>query len=83
MKKEMPDEIEEFQMAWGSRKLVDLLTETGLTSSKGEARRLVEQGGVRVNGEKATAASADITLEPGDDVLLQVGKLKFLKVTGV
>ena len=83
VKKEMPDEIEEFQMAWGSRKLVDLLTETGLTSSKGEARRLVEQGGVRVNGEKATAASADITLEPGDDVLLQVGKLKFLKVTGV
>ncbi|HUR96795.1 MAG TPA: tyrosine--tRNA ligase, partial [Pyrinomonadaceae bacterium] len=83
VKKEMPEDIEERQMAWGTRKLVDLLTETGLASSKGEARRLIEQGGVRVDGEKATAASAEISLAAGESVLLQVGKLKFLKVAGV
>ncbi|MEO8573059.1 MAG: tyrosine--tRNA ligase [Pyrinomonadaceae bacterium] len=83
VKKEMPDEIEELQIAWGTRKLVDLLTESGMASSKGEARRLIEQGGVRVNGEKATAASAEISLDAADSVLLQVGKLKFLKVIGV
>jgi tyrosyl-tRNA synthetase len=83
VKKEMPEEIEERQMPWGSRKLVDLLTETGLASSKGEARRLIEQGGVRLDGEKATAASAEVSLGAGDSVMLQVGKLKYLKVTGV
>jgi tyrosyl-tRNA synthetase len=79
VKKEVPDEIEERQMAWGSRKLVELLTETGLASSKGEARRLVEQGGVKLNGEKASAANALVQID-GDGVLIQVGKLKFLKI---
>src|SRR5829696_5716768 len=46
VKKEIPGEIEEKNTAAGSRKLVELLTETGLASSKGEARRLIEQGGV-------------------------------------
>ena len=80
VKKEIPDEIEEKRTDAGTRKLVDLLTETGLASSKGEARRLIEQGGVKVNGEKATAPTAEITIDR-EGVLLQVGKLKFLKVT--
>jgi tyrosyl-tRNA synthetase len=83
VKKEIPDDIEERQMPWGSKKLVELLTETGLAASKGEARRLIEQGGVRVNGEKATSASAEISLEAGDSAMLQVGKLKFLKIVAV
>jgi tyrosyl-tRNA synthetase len=79
VKKEVPDEIEERKVAPGVYKLIDLLAETGLAASKGEARRLIEQGGVRVNGEKATAGNADITV--GDSGLLfQVGKRKFLKV---
>lgn len=61
-------------------KLAELLAATGLASSKGEARRLIEQGGVRVNGEKATNADIAVTAE---GVLLQVGKRKFLKVTAL
>jgi tyrosyl-tRNA synthetase len=80
VKKEVPDEIEERQIAAGSRRLADLLTETGLAASKGEAKRLIEQGGVKVNGEKASAAT-EIQLG-SESVLLQVGKLKFLKVVG-
>ncbi len=79
VKKEMPDEIEEKTMAAGTHKLADLLADTGLAASKGEARRLIEQGGVRINGEKASATGAEITL--GDTgIILQVGKRKFLRI---
>ena len=65
--------------AAGDHNLAQLLADTGLASSKGEARRLIEQGGVRVNGDKATAANADIAIN-ADGVLLQVGKRKFLRL---
>jgi tyrosyl-tRNA synthetase len=58
---------------------VELLVDTGLAASKGEARRLVEQGGVRVSAEKATNPSAEIDVG-GEGVLLQVGKRKFLRL---
>ena len=79
VQKEVPDDIEERSVSGGSHNLAQLLADTGLAASKGEARRLIEQGGVKINGEKASAANADIeiTAEP---VLLQVGKRKFLKV---
>ncbi len=79
VQKEIPDEIEEKQMATGIYNLAQLLADTSLASSKGEARRLIEQGGVRVNGEKATAANADIAVN-AEGVLLQVGKRKFLRI---
>jgi len=80
VQKEIPDQIEEKKVGPGPFKLADLLAETGLASSRGEARRLIEQGGVKVNGDKASAANADISIG-SDGVLLQVGKRKFLKVS--
>ncbi len=79
VQKEDPDEIEEKTLASGTYKLADLLTDTDLAASKGEARRLIEQGGVKVNSEKATAANTEISID-SKGVLLQVGKRKFLKV---
>ena len=76
---EIFDEIDEKQLAGGTYNLAQILADTGLAASKGEARRLIEQGGVKVNGEKATAANADIVIDT-DGVLFQVGKRKFLKV---
>ena len=78
----IPDDIEEKMVAPQGYKLADLLASTGLAASKGDAKRLVEQGGVKLNGERATLASAEIVIETGETVLLQVGKLKFLKVLG-
>ncbi len=78
VKKEIPDEIEETQIAAGNYKLVDLLVQTNLAASKGEARRLIEQGGVKIGGEKVSNVQADINLK--DEILLQVGKRKFLRV---
>jgi tyrosyl-tRNA synthetase len=79
VKKEIPDEIEEKRMDAGNHKLADLLVSTGLVASKGEARRLIEQGGVKVNGEKASHAAAEISVGQ-DAVLLQVGKRRFVRV---
>jgi len=80
VKKEIPDEIEETQIAAGNYKLVNLLVQTNLAASKGEARRLVEQGGVKIGGEKVSNVSAEIELK--DEILLQVGKRKFLRIKG-
>jgi tyrosyl-tRNA synthetase len=79
VQKEVPDEIEEKAIAAGNYALSSLLAETNLVASKGEARRLIEQGGVKVNGEKAGSASAEVEIG-SESVLLQVGKRKFLKV---
>jgi tyrosyl-tRNA synthetase len=76
----MPDEIEERKIPAGAYPLAELLVDMRLAASKKEAKRLIEQGGVKLNGEKATAANAEVEIDSGG-VLIQVGKLKFLKIT--
>ena len=59
----------------GEEPLIDLLVHSGLTASKGEARRLLKQGGVSVNRGKRTSAELDSsTLIGGRFLLLQKGK---------
>jgi tyrosyl-tRNA synthetase len=82
VKKEIPDEIEETEIVSGVYKIVDLLVQTNLAASKGEAKRLIEQGGVKIGGEKLSDAKADFPINSGDDFIFQVGKLKFLRVVG-
>ena len=79
--KEVPDEVQETSVLAGKYPLAQLLADLGLAASKKEAKRLIEQGGVRINGEKATAAATEIEIQ-AYGVLIQVGKLKFLKVIG-
>jgi len=61
-------------------KLVDLLLQTDLAPSKAEARRLISQGGVKVDGERISEAAYEIDTAATKEAQLQVGKLKFLKV---
>jgi len=78
VKKEVPDEIEATSLASGIYNLADLMLQTNLAPSKKEAKRLIEQGGVKLNGEKVSNTNAEIELK--DEILLQVGKRKFLKI---
>ncbi|HEX8852542.1 MAG TPA: tyrosine--tRNA ligase, partial [Pyrinomonadaceae bacterium] len=80
--KEIPEEVEERSLAAASWKLARLLVETTLAASVGEARRLVEQGGVRIDGERQTDSNFEIDLISGRAVLIQVGKRRFLRVRG-
>ena len=52
----------------------------GLAESKAEARRLIQQGGVSVDGEKQTKTSSVTQLKSGMSTLLKVGKRRFVRV---
>jgi tyrosyl-tRNA synthetase len=80
--KQAPDEVEEYvlQPALGKWKLPRLLFEADMASSVAEARRLVEQGGVHVNGERCSRIDYEIDLSDGQEILLQVGKRRFKRV---
>jgi tyrosyl-tRNA synthetase len=57
-----------------------VLAELGLASSRSEARRLLAQGGVRINGEQTS--SEEVSLAELRGALLQVGKRRFVRLTG-
>ncbi len=81
VKKEIPDEIETAAIEADIYRLADLLTAAGLAASKGEARRLITQGGVRLDGERADDAGREIAVTGDKVILVQVGKRRFLKIT--
>ena len=83
VEKGVPEEVEEREIPSKVHRLAEILTSTGMAASKGEAKRLIEQGGVRVNGEKTTSVAAEFDIKPDAEFLLQVGKLNFLRVRGV
>lgn len=58
--------------------IVDFLVATKLFSSKSEARRMIEQGGIQIDGNKIIDWKCDIA--PADEVMVQKGKKTFLRV---
>jgi tyrosyl-tRNA synthetase len=81
VKKDLPDEIPEVTLEAdeGGVGILRILTETGLATSNGEGRRLIEQGGVSVDGERVTDST--ITVPLSKSVVVKVGKRKFVRVT--
>jgi tyrosyl-tRNA synthetase len=80
--KQAPEDIEERTVASGSWKLPKLLVELGLVPSMAEARRVIEQGGVYVDGERRTQTDFEVGISADHTVLVQVGKRKFVRVRG-
>ena len=76
----IPDDVEEFTFDAqdGIFPVVLALKQSGLASSSSEAIRAIQQGGVRVNGEKISDRNAAI--DSGESVILQHGKRKFAKI---
>ena len=58
--------------------VVDFLVAIKLFTSKSEARRMIEQGGIQINGEKITDWKSNVL--PADDIMVQKGKKTFLRV---
>jgi tyrosyl-tRNA synthetase len=77
----MPEDMPEVTVAAGDQgiALAQLLKAANLTASTSEALRMIEQGGVRIDGERA--GDKALKLEPGRTIVLQVGKRKFARVT--
>jgi tyrosyl-tRNA synthetase len=72
-KRDLPEEIVEREVT--STNVVEALVETALARTRGDAKRLVEQSGVRVNGDKV---GLDARLQDGD--VLQAGKRNFVRI---
>jgi len=77
----LPEEMPEFEFAAeaGGLAIAALLKQCDLTASTSEANRMLEQGGVKVDGEKVS--DRGLKLKPGAAYVLQVGKRKFARVT--
>ncbi|MDD2807334.1 MAG: tyrosine--tRNA ligase [Patescibacteria group bacterium] len=73
-----PDEIPVFKIK--TRRLVDVLVETKLASSRTEARRLIVQGGIKVDTKKVTDENFVISKLDADGVVIQKGKRHFAKI---
>jgi tyrosyl-tRNA synthetase len=77
-KHEIPDDMEEMQLGSESMNIIELLMITKLASSKSEARRLIDGGGVRIDNEKVGGWEEVVNLEK--EKIVQVGRRKFVKV---
>ena len=75
--KDAPDEMDQVELSIDTQ-LIEVVTNEGLTSSKGEARRLIKQGAIRVDNEKITDESH--ILLKGKEVVIKVGKRRFIKI---
>jgi tyrosyl-tRNA synthetase len=78
--KEVPEHIEEYVLPSGAdgQSIVDLMLSGKLAASKSEARRLIEQGGVSIDGVRVSELNAPVPNTK--EFVLKVGKRKFLKV---
>lgn len=79
----IPENIEEFSLSSefiaenGDIDLVKIIVKSGLAKSNGEARRLITQNALKINGERFTGFTM---VKPQDSFVIQVGKAKFIKV---
>lgn len=78
VKKEVPDNITEVKLPGLTQPLADILVTTKLATSKSEARRLIEQGGVKVDG--AVIGEREEKIKPHKGMIIQVGKRKFVRI---
>jgi len=75
---ELPPDMPEYPVN-GPISLPDLIVAAGVAPSKREARRLIEQGGVKLDGQEVESSEAIVT--PGQAQVLQVGRRRFVKLT--
>lgn len=81
--KETPDQVEEKSLpsnhpqGWD---LSHLLVTVGMAESKAEARRLIQQGGVSIDGERQSVVNSLTLWKPGMSTLIKVGKRRFVRV---
>lgn len=76
--KDKPTEMEVYKTDKSKVKIIDILLYSKLVSSKGEAKRLIEQGGVKVDNEKVEDCNQEIIIK--DKTIIQAGKRKFVQV---
>ncbi len=75
--KDAPEDMDEIILSKNCS-IIDIITDSGMTKSKGEARRMMKQGAVRIDNEKVT--DIDLVISKGNEMVIKVGKRRFLRV---
>jgi tyrosyl-tRNA synthetase len=77
---EIPEDMPQvnFTLSEGAVLLVRGITEAGLTKSNGEGRRAIDQGGVKLNGEKVS--DTNLELAAAGEYIVQIGKRRFARI---
>jgi len=77
---EIPEKMPElnYSLGDGALLLARAMTEAGLTKSNGEGRRSIEQGGVKLNGEKVSNVNAELTV--AGEYIVQIGRRRFARI---
>lgn len=78
-KGELPSRIPEIKVGFSSIDILDLLVKAGLTSSKSQAKRLIQQGGVKIDQKECSDWQRTVEIKEKGTVI-QVGKRKFVRV---
>jgi tyrosyl-tRNA synthetase len=83
--KSIPDDINEYiinkkDYPSGKIKIISLLNESKLCSSNGEAKRIIEQGGLKIDNNKVTDINLELNIDELNSKIIQKGKRYFLKV---
>jgi tyrosyl-tRNA synthetase len=78
----MPDDMPEITVQTRGKRIpiVQVLKQAGLAASASEAQRLIEQGGVRIDGQKVSDKGVALSASDCSPVVLQVGKRKFARI---
>ncbi|MCP2519343.1 tyrosine--tRNA ligase [Candidatus Aminicenantes bacterium AC-708-M15] len=76
--RELPEKMEEIKVSEKEINVIDLLVNNNILPSKKEAKRLIQQGGIYINGERVTDITLKVKVE--NELILRVGKRRFYKV---
>ncbi|PKL38149.1 MAG: tyrosine--tRNA ligase [Spirochaetae bacterium HGW-Spirochaetae-1] len=85
VQKDVPDEIEEYTVPGSELKdgkiwIIKLLVLAGMSKTNGEARRLIQGGGVTLDGERIVDQELEVELPVAGEGILKVGKRRFVKI---
>ncbi len=80
--KDLPDQMQEFSHSCSEESLwlPKLMVAQGMAKSTGEARRLIKQGGVYLNGKRVDDENYELATSTPSEYILKVGKRRFLKI---
>ncbi len=79
--KQVPDEMDVFEISSGDRPVLEVLRASGLVASNSETRRLIRQGAVTLDGDKVTDETKPLVLQAGRSYILKVGPRRFKKIS--
>jgi tyrosyl-tRNA synthetase len=79
--REVPTDMQEVEIALDRISLLDLLTENNLLPSRGEAKRMIRQGGIYLDGQRAEDITLELELDKQPEIVIKIGKKRFYRIT--